>query len=248
MIKTFFVTTFFQPLYNFLVFLADVLPGHDVGLAIVLMTILVRLALFPIYHKSTKTQAKLKEIEPELKALKEKHQDREAQARAMMELYKQHGINPFSGFVLLLIQLPIILSLYYVFKDNLSVHIDLVYSFVNFPETINPLFLGKLDITAKSLILALIVGATQFIQMQLALPPLSPKKPGEKQTFSDDMSRSMQMQMKYFLPVMIIFIARSLPIAISLYWITSNLFSIGHELIVKKKALELLSKIKRPKS
>lgn len=248
MIKTFFVTAFFQPLYNLLVFLADVLPGHDVGLAIILMTILVRLALFPLYHKSTKTQSKLKEIEPELKALKEKHQDREAQARAMMELYKQHGINPFSGFMLLLIQLPIIFSLYSVFKGSLDLHVDLVYSFIHFPTTVSHLFLGQLDITGKSLILALVVGATQFIQMQLALPALQPKKEGEKQSFGDEMSRNMQLQMKYFLPVMIIFIARSLPIAISLYWITSNLFSIGHELIVKNKARELLSKLKRPKS
>lgn len=248
MIKAFFVTVFFQPLYNILVFLADILPGHDVGLAIVLLTILVRLGLFPLYHKSTKTQAKLKEIEPELKALKEKHQDREAQAKAMMELYKQHGINPFSGFMLLLIQLPIIFSLYSVFKGSLDLHADLVYPFIHLPTDVSHLFLGtSLDITGKSLTLAIIVGATQFIQMQLALPAL-PKKTEGTQSFGDEMSRNMQLQMKYFLPVMIIFIARSLPIAISLYWITSNLFSVGHELIVKKKALELLGKIKRPKS
>lgn len=248
MIKSFFVFTFFQPLYNILVFLADILPGHDVGLAIVLLTILVRLALFPLYHKSTKTQAKLKEIEPELKALKEEHKDREAQAKAMMELYKNHGINPLSGFMLLLIQLPVIFSLYYVFKDSINSHLDLVYSFINFPEVTSNLFLGVIDISSKSLVLAIVVGATQFIQMQLALPPLPPKKEGAEKSFSDDMSRSMQMQMKYFLPIVIIFIARSLPIALSLYWITSNLFSIGHELIVKKKALDLFGKIKRPQS
>lgn len=246
MIKAFFITLFFQPLYNILVFLTVVLPGHDVGLAIVLLTIIVRLALFPLYHKSTKTQAKLKEIEPALKSLKEKHgDDREAQAKATMELYKEHGINPFSGFLLLLIQLPIIISLYQVFKGSLSLHSDLVYSFITLPQTTGHLFLGLIDITSKSLLIAIIVGLTQFIQMQLALPPL-PKKTGEKQSFSDEMSRNMQLQMKYFLPVMIIFIARSLPIAISLYWITSNLFSIGHELIVKKKALEILAKVKRP--
>ena len=247
MIKSFFVAAFFQPLYNILVVLTDILPGHDIGLAIILLTILVRLGLFPLYHKSTKTQAKLKEIEPELKALKEKHQDREAQAKAMMELYKNHGINPFSGFMLLLIQLPIILSLYYVFRDSLDMHLDLVYSFVTFPQITSSMFLGWLDITGKSLAMAVLVGVTQFIQMQLALPAL-PKKTGNKESFGDDLSRSMQLQMKYFLPVMIIFIARSLPIAISLYWITSNIFSIGHELIVKKKALGFLAKIKGPKS
>lgn len=247
MIKAFFVTTFFQPLYNILVFLTGILPGADVGLAIILLTVIVRLALFPLYHKSTKTQAKMKEIEPELRSLKEKHgQDREAQARATMELYKAHGINPFSGFLLLLIQLPIIFALYEVFKGSLNLHTDLVYSFIKFPETTSHLFLGMIDITSKSLLLAVMVGLTQFIQMQLALPPLPPKKDGEKQSFGDEMSRNMQLQMKYFLPIVIIFIARSLPIAISLYWITSNLFSVGHELIVKKKALELLAKVKRP--
>src|SRR5690606_5202936 len=111
--------TLYQPLYNGLIFLIDVIPYRDAGLAVVLLTIAVKLILFPLSKKAVRTQLILKQVQPELDSLKEKHKDdKQAQAQAMMGLYKEKGINPFSSFFLILIQLPIILTLYRIFVGS----------------------------------------------------------------------------------------------------------------------------------
>ena len=93
-----------------MVVLTSVVPGHDLGLAVILLTLIVKFILVPISHKTIKTQKKLKELEPEITKLKEKHKDdQQGQALKIMELYKEHGVNPFSGVFLMFIQLPIIL-------------------------------------------------------------------------------------------------------------------------------------------
>ncbi|MDO8183613.1 MAG: YidC/Oxa1 family membrane protein insertase [bacterium] len=233
---------FYQPLYNALVFLAVNLPTKDLGVAIILLTIIVRLLLYPLYHKSLTTQKKMKDIEPELTKIKEIHKDnKEEQTKKILTLYKDHGVNPLTSFVVVLIQLPIILSLFYVFRGSIQINPDLLYSFIPPPEAIQHLFLGFLDITKRSIPLAVLVGLTQFFQMKLAVPPLPPKTNDSTPSFKDDLSRSMNMQMRYVMPIMIVFVSIALPAALSLYWLTSNLFSIVHELIVKRKALELKS-------
>ena len=112
----FFKVVFYQPLYNGLVFLTGVFPWEGLGLAVVSLTLIVRLILLPVSHKSTKAQAQMRVIEPEVKNQKEKYKDnREEQAKQIMELYQRHGLNPFSGCLLLLVQLPVVISLYFVF-------------------------------------------------------------------------------------------------------------------------------------
>lgn len=240
--KFLFDTLLFNPLYNALVFLTDVIPGNNLALAVIVLTLIVKLVLFPLYHKSSKTQSKMKEIESELKEIKEKNKDdRQKQAELMMALYKEHGINPFSSFLLLFIQLPIILALFFVFSKGFDLNLDILYPFVSAPEEVNMMFLGWLDVHDKSWILAFFVGLTQFFQMNLALPPLGPKQSKEID-FKADLMRNMQLQMKYVMPVVIIFIAATFPAVISIYWLTSNIFAIGHELIIKKKALTLFKR------
>lgn len=244
MITSLFNTILFNPLYNALVLITDVLPGNDIGLAIVILTIIVKIILFPLYHQSTKTQSKIKLIEPKLKELKEKYnEDKQEQAKQIMELYREHGINPFSSIFLLIIQLPIVLALFSVFFRGFELNLDILYSFVPEPAAINTELLGLVDIAEKSIILALLVGISQFIQMRLALPPLpKPDKKSKQPSFKDDFARSMNLQMRYVMPVVIIFIASTFPAAIAVYWLTSNLFAIGHELIVKRKVTELFSR------
>jgi len=240
---------FYQPLYNALVFLAVNLPHQDLGLAIILLTIIVRLLLYPLYHKSLTTQKKMKGIEVELNKIKELHKDdKETQTKKVLALYRENGINPLTSFVVVLIQLPIILSLFYVFRGSIQINPDVLYGFIPAPESIQHLFLGLLDVTKKSLPLALLVGFSQFLQMKLAVPPLPPRNTDDVPSFKDDLNRSMNMQMRYVMPLMIVFVASALPSALSLYWITSNLFTIGHELIVKRRALELkgVTDIKTP--
>ena len=116
MLGNIFNTFFYHPLYNGLVFLISAVPLADVGIAIIALTVLVKLLLFPLSRKAVRTQLIMKELEPELKTLKEKYKnDKQQQARKVMDLYKEKGVNPFSGIARILIQIPIILALYWVF-------------------------------------------------------------------------------------------------------------------------------------
>lgn len=240
-----FHTIFFLPLYNALIWLSSVVPGADVGLAIVILTLLVKFLLFPLQHKMSKTQLALKKLEPQLTSLKEKYKDNKNEhAKQMMALYREHGVNPFAGFLVLIIQLPILIALFWVFKDSFVLNREFLYSFVTHPETLNTQFLGFLDITAHNYYLAILVGVTQFFQMRLALPPTPPANKSETATpsFQADFSRSLNLQMRYFMPAMVIFISATLPAAVPLYWLTSNLFAIVHELFVRRQAEKILGK------
>ena len=230
----FFSTVFYQPIYNALVFLISAVPGANVGIAIILLTVLVRVTLLPLAHKSVVSQAKMREIAPHVEKLKEKHKDdKQEQARKTMELYREYGINPFSGCLLVLLQLPIIFALYFVFFKGLpNLNGDHLYSFVHLPETVNMMFLWVM-LSKKSIILAALAAITQYYQIKLSIPALATP------SFKDDFARSFNMQMRYMLPLIVFGISYSISAAIALYWTTSNLFSIGHELYVKRKAKEI---------
>jgi YidC/Oxa1 family membrane protein insertase len=235
----FFHATLYQPLYNGLVFLISVMPWHDVGLAVLALTVLVKLILLPLSEKAVATQLAMKKFEPELNNIKIKYKnDREAQASAVLNFYKEHKINPVASFLVVLIQMPIIISLYYVFyKGGLpEINPDLVYSFTKLPEAVNMHFLSLLDIGQKSILLALIVGVTQFLQMRLAMPPLPPRDHKEgPPSLKDEMARSLNVQMRYVMPALFTFVAMQVAGAVSLYWTTSNLFAIAQELYLRKK-------------
>ncbi|MDO8604117.1 MAG: YidC/Oxa1 family membrane protein insertase [bacterium] len=233
----FFSTVFYQPLYNALVLILGVVPGANVGVAIIFLTLIVRGALLPLSHKSVVSQAKMRKIAPEIEKLKEKHKDnKQEQARKTMELYKEHGINPFSGCLLVLIQLPIIFALYFVFFKGLpDLKVEQLYSFVHVPSVVSMMFLGII-LSKKSIIIALLAGVTQYYQIKLSIPAMAPAEKGAKPSFKDDFARSFNIQMRYMLPVIVFGISYSISAAVALYWTTSNLFSIAHELYVKRKA------------
>ncbi len=226
-------TFFFDPLYNALVLLFKVFPWIDAGVVVILLTVLVRLIIFPLSRKAVLTQVKMNEIGPDLAKIKEKYKDRtEEQARLTLALYREKGVNPFSGILVIVIQIPIILALYQMFLHLPEINSSLLYSFVAMPEDINTSFLGVLDITAKSAFLALLAAISTFFQFQIsAKGQTSPKG----NSFSDNLTRSMQTQMKYFFPVIIFLISYRISGAIALYWLTTNLFSIGQEIFVRRK-------------
>jgi YidC/Oxa1 family membrane protein insertase len=231
-----FHTLVYDPLYNGLVFLMDVLPWADVGVVVIIFTIIVRLVLFPLAQRAVKTQMAIRAIEPELKKLKEKHrEDKRKQAEETMRLYREHRINPFSSFLVLLIQLPIVFGLYFIFlRGGLPViDTDILYSFVRVPETVTMMFLGLVDLSERSIVLALLVGVTQFVQGRLSIPITTPRS--KNASLRDDITRSMQLQMKYVMPAIIAVVAYTLPSVIGLYWATTNLFTIGQEFFVRKK-------------
>ncbi|MFZ2831848.1 MAG: YidC/Oxa1 family membrane protein insertase [Minisyncoccia bacterium] len=233
----FFSTVFYQPLYNTLVLLLSVIPGANVGVAIILLTIIVRGALLPLSHKSVVSQAKMRSIAPHVEKIKEKHKDnKQEQARKTMELYKEHGINPFSGCLLIIVQLPIIFALYFVFFKGLpNLNAEHLYSFVHLPSAVSMMFLG-IVLSKKSIIFALFAAVTQYYQIKLSIPTLPPLEKDAKPSFKDDFARSFNMQMRYMLPIIVFGISWSISAAVALYWTTSNLFSIAHELYVKRKA------------
>src|SRR3954463_14095032 len=105
-------TLIFNPIYNALVGLFLVLPWADAGVAVILITVIVRLVIFPLSKKAVVTPVRMQEINPELQRIKEKYKDNtEEQAKQTLALYKDKGVNPFSGILVLIIQLPIIFAL-----------------------------------------------------------------------------------------------------------------------------------------
>ncbi|MBI2628299.1 MAG: membrane protein insertase YidC [Candidatus Niyogibacteria bacterium] len=228
-----------RPLFNALIFLISIMPGRDAGLAIIGLTVLIRSALFPLTHHSIKTQFKMKEIEPEIKELRARHPNKEEQAKKIMELYRQHGINPFSGFLVLFVQFPILIALYRLFWRGLNLTQGHLYSFIAFPEITRMKFLGLIDLGAASLFLAITAGLSQFIQAKLTQPPSFSSEKKSNESLKGDFSRAMKIQMIYVLPVFIGIFAYNFPAAVALYWTTTNIFTIIHEGIVRYKAKKI---------
>ena len=235
MIGDIFNTVFFNPIYNGLIFLLDTVPFIDVGIAVILVTVVVKLILFPFSLKMVKTQLAVKALEPHITKLKETHkEDKQEQARQTMALYKEKGVNPFSGFLLILIQIPVIFALYWVFlKGGLpEINMDILYSFTPIPDSINMNFLGLIDVSTKSIIFALFAGITQYFQIKYSLPPL--KARSGKNSIKDDLARSFHIQMRYVMPIIVFSIAYAISAAVAIYWTTSNLFAIGQEIYVRR--------------
>lgn len=233
MITTLWNVIFYQPLYNALAFLVSWIPGGDIGIAVILLTIVVRFILYPIAKKSIESQIQLRNLQPELDAIKEKYSDKAEQSKRTFELYKQYKVNPFSGCLLVLLQLPVILALYRVFLGALSPDSAVLYQGISFPTVINTQFLGFLDIHEKSLILAILAGVTQFIQARLTLP--KQKQQVTDGSFQKQFAKSMNMQMQYFLPIFVAFISYQVAGAVALYWATSNIFTIFQEIIIRRR-------------
>ncbi len=229
----------YEPLINALAVLVSVIPGGDIGLAVILLTILVKLALFPFSQKAIKNQAAMNLMAPELDKIKKSGASKEEQARLTFELYKKHKTNPFSGCLLVLIQIPIIFALYFVFYKGLNFESGTLYSFVHVPEHTNMIFLGIIDLAAKSLPLAILAGVSQYLQAHF-MPKPKPLAPGAVGTFADSFGKSMQMQMKYVFPFLITWIAYSISGAVALYWFTSNMFAVGQQIYVNKTEKKVL--------
>ena len=229
-------TVLYQPLLNALAFLVSVIPGGDVGLAVIILTLLVKILLFPLSQKSIESQAEMNILAPQLKKIKEGGASKEEQAKQTFELYKQHKVNPFSGCLLVLIQIPIIFALYYVFYKGINFEGGHLYSFVHIPESVNMVFLGILDISAKSLPLAILAGVSQYLQAHFMPKPAFSESPkGSTPSSSESFTKSMHTQMKYIFPFVVAFIAYSISGAVALYWITSNLFMVGQQIYVKRE-------------
>lgn len=231
-IKTFFSVVLYQPLYNILIFLVWLMPGHSLGWAIVILTILIRLALLPSSLKQVRTQQKMKELQGEMQKTRGEHRgDKQAEAQALMALYKKHGVSPLSGCLPMLIQLPILIVLYRVLMNGFNTDsFQLLYNFMPRPEYIQAWFLGiNLAVSDKFYILPVLAGLAQFVQSRQmqGMQPL-PIPSGDKKG-QPDFSTMLTKQMLYVFPLMTVIIGVRLPAALVLYWLVMTLFMVGQQ-------------------
>lgn len=227
----------FRPLLNLLIGITNVLPGHSVGWAIIFVTIIVRLILLPSFLHQAKAmqrnQEKMKKIQAQLDDAKKKHKnDKAKHAEETMRIYKEAGVNPASGCLPLIVQLPVLLALYRVFFTGLTPDTyHFLYSFVADPVALSFTFLG-INLSTPSLLLGVIAGIFQFIQMKYLSPAPQAQPGGNEETAA--MMASMQKNMMYIFPAMTVFISFRLPAALALYWSVSTLFGIVQQMVVKK--------------
>jgi len=230
-----FNAVFYQPVLNLLVFLYNIVPGHDIGLAIIIMTAVIKLILLPLSKQSIKSQRALQELQPKIDEIKKKYADnKEEQGRAMMQLYKQEKVNPFSSCLPLLVQLPFLWAVFMVFSAGLSgKSLDLVYPFIYQPEFINTMSLGFIDLAKPNVILAILAGLAQFWQAKM----MTTKRPEIKSQGAKDenMMAIMNKQMLYMMPALTVFIGLSFPGGLALYWLVTTLLTALQQLYLFKQ-------------
>ncbi len=227
-------TILYQPLFNAVMYLYSVIPGSDFGIAIIALTVIMRVIFFPLTVKTILSQRAMNKINPLMKEIKEKHKnDSQAQSAAIMNLYKEHKVNPLSGCLPLLIQLPILIALYQAFGAGFKPEsFGMLYSFVENPGHVNEISLGFINIASRSIILALITGAFQFFQLRQN-QKLTQGSP-DNQSGPKEM-QALNKQMMYFFPVMIVIIGWNLPAGLLIYWMTTTIFSIGEQAFIRAR-------------
>ncbi len=228
--QTLWTNFIYDPIYNALIFIAQNLTWQDVGVAVIVLTILIRLILMPLSKKSIAGQYKMKLLEPKLAAIKAKGLSKEEEAKETFALYKTEKINPFSGCLYLLIQLPILFALYFTFMRGV-IQPEHLYSFLSTEGLHNTLF-GLIDITKPFLPLAILAGISQGVQAYFAPKPSIPT---DGKGFQAQFAQSLSLQTKYILPIIIILIASRLAAAVALYWTITNIFSIVQEYYLRKR-------------
>lgn len=238
-----FNTFLVQPLFNLLAAIYAVLPFHDFGLAIIILTILVRILLWPLVNKQLHSQRALQELAPELARIRtEAKGDKTLEGKMTMELYKEREINPFASFLPLLIQLPIFFALFIVLRDvvkpgeiahlayepikNLTAIADIISGHVKF----TPQMFGVIDLAKASPLLAGLAGIAQFIQTK----QLTPNHPNQ------DTQAQVMKTMTYIFPFMTFFIGLSLPSALALYWVVTSAMAILQQTLILRRDVEEL--------
>jgi len=226
---TLFNEVLYRPFFNAVIFLYNVLPGHDFGVAIIVLTVVIRVILFPLSVKTIKSQKSLAKVNSKVKELKEKFKhDKNAQSAEIMKLYKEHNINPLSGCLPLLIQMPILIGLYQAFIAGFKPEsLTALYSFVANPGEIAKISLGFIDISSSSHPLAVLSGVMQFWQLKTNASNMASQ--------GEDQMQALNKQMLYFFPVMIIIIGWNLPAGLVLYWLVTTAFSIVEQRYIKRK-------------
>jgi len=221
----------YQPLLNLLVAIYNFV-GSDMGLAIIVLTILLKILLYPLSQRALVSQRALQKLQPKIEALKVKFKDQKDKlAQELMGLYKQEKVSPMSSCLPLLIQLPFLIALYQVFRNGLnSSSLDLLYPFIHNPGHLADTFFGFWHLAKASWPLGLLTAGAQYWQSKM----LSTKTPAIKTPGSKDegLTAAMNKQMLYVLPGMTFFFSLTLPGGLILYWLANTILTIGQQYIV----------------
>jgi len=224
---------FYKPIFNTLIFFISVLPGNSLGWAILLLTFVIKVILLAPNQKALKSQKKMQKVQPELNALKKKYQDNPQKlTEETMKIWKKYKVNPMGSCLPMIIQFPVLIALFYVVKNGLGfINPQLLYEGLKGfdPSTIQPVFLGIIDLTQVNIIvLPIIIGLLQFGQMKLTLGK------GIKNQSAGSPMPMMNKTMMYFMPILIAIFTAGLPAAVGFYWGTSTLFGIGQQIVVNR--------------
>jgi len=237
----------YRPLFNSMVFFYNTVPVANIGLAVILTTLVVRILMIPLYRASIKSQREMTIIQPIVKELQTKYKDdRQKLSEEMLKAYKEHNVNPFAGILLLIVQIPVLIAIYQVslniFKPETYPEL---YSFITLPESFDPNFFGLLNVSdSRNIILAILVGASQYYQIKLIMKRTQPAKSKETKKSKKkenskpevpDFATTLNKQMLFLMPILVTGFAYSLPASMSLYWITTTVFTIGQEFFLIKQ-------------
>jgi len=224
-----FNTFFYQPILNLLVFIYNTVPGNDLGISIIILTVIIKIALYSINQKQIKAQKEIQDIQPKINEIKQKYKDnKEEMGKKMMELYKENKVNPFGSCLPLLIQLPFLFAVFKVFRDGFeNGSMDLIYSFIDKPEAIHYISFGFLDLSQKNIYVAFLAGLAQYWQAKSMMS----KKPEieNKDTQDENIAAIMSKQMTYVMPVMTVMIASTFPAGLGLYWLVTTVLSAAQQ-------------------
>ncbi len=267
-----FETLIVQPIFNLLMGLYSIIPGHDFGIALIIFTILIRFAMWPLIVRQLHQVKAMRKLQPELVKIKKATKgNRQLESMQMLELYKKHGVKPFRSILVLLIQLPIFIALYQViqiftnhrdqiakFTYDFVEHFQPIQELIKNPDQFNETLLGIVDLTAHAIgtdgvniflvILAIVAAGTQYIISKQTSPTTSTKRFRDvmaeaadgKQPDQAELNAVMMSKMIKFLPFLMLFIMLSLPGALALYYVTSNIFAaIQQHYLLKKDADEM---------
>ncbi len=251
-----FTAIFLQPLFNLLISLYNVIPGNDLGFAIIALTFLVKLVLWPFTAMQIKQQRALQALQPKIDEIRKNFKDnKDEQGRQLMALYAREKVNPASSCLPLLIQIPIFIGLYQALSRVLGpIDASLLYPFVKNPGVVHTIFIGFVDLTKASPALAIGAALVQFLQTRqmikktpaAIMPP--PVEVENKEVSKDEsMAAIMNKQMMYTMPILTAFIGFSLPAGLTLYWFIMSVLSVAQQWwIMRNLPPKMLPQLDKP--
>lgn len=240
-------TILLEPLFNILLFLYGVIPGGDFGVAIIALTILIRLALWPLVKKQLYQQKAMQDLKPEIEKIKKRTKgDKQKESQQMVELFKERSINPFASLGLAFAQFPILIALFYVLRDVVEGGkvVDTAYGFIqglpkvasiiSNPDAFDPSLFGLIDMAEPSIVLAAAAGLVQYFQAKQLAP---------ENMLGSDKSSKLGFNMTLIFPVVTVAIATQLPAALALYWAAGSAVAIAQQHLVLEKDVGLMRRL-----